>query len=59
MVAHWLDGLRQLNYNFWRTWVHQPLAATKLALLTIAVALRDFVLWVFMGDNYLKDDDNV
>lgn len=56
MTIHWLDGIRQLNGNFWRLWLHDPADATKLALLTIAVAMRDLFLWVCMGEHYLDDD---
>jgi hypothetical protein len=56
MTLHWLDGIRQLNWNFWRLWWRDPADATKLALLTIAVAVRDFFLWICMGKRYLDED---
>lgn len=56
MAFHWLDGIKQLNSGFWRVWLHQPVVCTKLALLTIAVALRDLFLWIYMGEKYLDED---
>jgi hypothetical protein len=56
-MVHWLDGIRQLNLGFWRVWLHHPLICTKLALLTIAVGVRDFFLWLCMGEHYMDDED--
>jgi succinate dehydrogenase/fumarate reductase cytochrome b subunit len=57
MTIHWLDGIRTLNWEFWKMWLRNPVENTKLALLVLAVALRDFFLWVCMGSRYLDDED--
>ena len=57
MTLHWLDGLRQLNGGFWRVTVCPPVVCTKLALLTVAVAVRDFFLWICMGQSYTDGED--
>jgi hypothetical protein len=56
-MIHWLDGLKTLNSGFWKMWLKNPVENSLLALLVLAVALRDFFLWVCMGEHYLDGED--
>jgi len=56
MTIHWLDGVLSLDLRFWKVWIHHPIDYSPLVVLVFAVALRDFILWVFKGNNYLEED---
>jgi len=57
MTLHWLDGFRALTFQFWKEWFKHPIEGSVLLLLVFAVAARDFLLWVCMGNRYLEDED--
>ena len=54
-MVYWLDGIRQLNWNFWWAGLQHPCTATKLILLVLSITVRDFFLWLCIGNCYLDD----
>ncbi len=51
----WLDGIKALDGEFWRLFPRYPGVCSILVLWVISVAMRDALLWLFMGDAYLDE----
>lgn len=53
----WLDGIKSLNWQFWRLFPRHPQVCSFLALFVIAVMIRDAFLWACMGESYLDEPE--
>lgn len=53
---HWHDGLKALNFEFFRSVAHDPMTGIVLVGLVLMVVARDFLLWIVMGDRYLDQE---
>jgi len=56
-MVHFLDGIKALNKDVLRFAWNHPRDGICLFLIIFAVAGRDFLLWLCMGNAYLNDDD--
>jgi hypothetical protein len=54
---HCFDGVKALNWNFLKCFAKEPTTVALLVMLVVAVMLRDLLLWVCMGDAYLRGED--